>query len=84
MTTAPPSISSSSSALEVFLNDMRYINPRFTYFTYFFPHRRCRCYDCEVRSLFCVYVTLRGDTTTVAVCSSINQSINHAFLEWSR
>ena len=22
------------SALEVFLNDMRYINPRFTYFTY--------------------------------------------------
>ena len=23
-----------SSALEVFLNDMRYINPRFTYFTY--------------------------------------------------
>jgi len=23
-----------TSALDVFLNDMRYINPRFTYFTY--------------------------------------------------
>ena len=31
-----------TSALEVFLNDMRYINPRFTllYFTYLLPSRR--------------------------------------------
>ena len=36
------------SALEVFLNDMRYINPRFTYFTYLLTYYRRGTVRCVV------------------------------------